>query len=280
MDSNEETALKKHQYDLDIITTFHRVQNTLKKQGGSSNIDSTGLRVVTDWQIVALGIKPEKIIRHKGPVVLERSSGSGSFYWWLSLALAVEKPALIRLRLNHFLKKEVGSEEQFLNNIEFTVLELLLQHDLPEADAAATKVESWLNIKRLELGMPRRKRRIRKSSNDKGPLDPHSVPIISEELKGHIAGIESQQSDSKTDYSDLMLQALLGFMIEHKILLDMSQMQIGMFFQECAEKGYILPNQKKSLYRLLGKNFRYKNAKGEYCPITQVIYNKYIGVRS
>jgi hypothetical protein len=141
----------------------------------------------------------------------------------------------------------VGSEEQFLNNIEFTVLELLLQHDLPEADAAATKVESWLNIKRLELGMPRRKRRIRKSSNDKGPLDPHSVPIISEELKGHIAGIESQQSDSKTDYSDLMLQALLGFMIEHKILLDMSQMQIGMFFQECAEKGYILPNQKKSL---------------------------------
>jgi hypothetical protein len=183
----EHKTYTKHHYDLDIVATYRAVLKALKKHSGSTNIESKQLRKIAELQIAELGFDPKEMIRQNFAAVLHRSAGSGAFYWWLSLALAVEKPALIGLRLNHFLKFEKDHEEEFLNNVEFTVLDIMLQLDLPDAANAVNKVTDWINSKFKQLGTVRQIAKARKHRIDKNPFKPEYLPIISRELECHVA---------------------------------------------------------------------------------------------
>lgn len=266
----------KHQYDLDIVSTCRSALTALKKHGGSTNIDRAQLRKVAELQITSLGFDPKEMFRHKHPVVLQRSAGSGTFYWWLSLALAVEKPSLIGLRLNHFLKFEKDHEVEFLNNVEFTVLDIMLQFDLPDAANAVNMVTDWINSKFKQLGNVRQIAKTRKRRNDKNPFKPEYLPIISRELECHVAGFDTPENGNTYDCSHLILRALLGYQLEQKLLLDINQADLGRKFLEYAEIGYIQPNGKLSAYRILQNNFKYRNDNGEYCEITNTLYKKYL----
>ena len=270
------TSFTKHQYDLDIVATYHAVLKAQKKHCGSINIDLAQLRKVAELQVAALGFESKQMIRQNWPVVLRRSAGSGTFYWWLSLALAVEKPALIRLRLNHILKFESGREKEFLADMEFTVLAIMLQHDLPGADIAADKVENWINSKNKELGIVRKVPKRRKSREQENPFNNDHLPIISDELSKYVAGFDFPKSEKKDDYSADILQVLLGHVLKQKLLLDMNQADLGRKFLEYADLGYIRENGKLLAFRILQSNFKYRNDKGKYCSITNTLYKKYL----
>jgi hypothetical protein len=217
----------KHKYDLDVVDIFHRVGLIFRRHPDVSNIDIHQLRIVAAMEMVRKGIQTREAFKHNIPVILHRVSDEGSFYWWLSLALAVEKPALIGFRLNYLLKKEVGNEERFLHHIEFTVLELMLHHEIPNSENATEKVACWISKNPSgKIGATKRKYR-RKKETEENPFHSYGVPLIIKDLKEHIAGLEQHEINYyETDYSGDMLQALFGKNLKFKILLDLNQAEI------------------------------------------------------
>ena len=70
-----------------------------------------------------------------------------------------------------------------------------------------------------------------------------------------MVGFDYRKKDSVADYFSCIIQALMGMDLKQKLLLDMSQADLGRKFLEYADLGYIHENGKRSVCRILQTNF-------------------------
>ena len=97
------------------------------------------------------------------------------------------------------------------------------------------------------------------------------------DLSQYVHGVFPMDSDeNKTDYSEELLKVLLGESLPGKILLNLSQAEIGRKFLAFKEDDKFILNDKASLGRWLIRTFKYMKRPGEYADLTKTIYRKYL----